>query len=68
MMNTTETVLIKEATNGYIVEHTSNTEYDMFVSEFVALDIDEALAIARDVLMHYSASDMSHLADTPIGR
>ena len=36
MMNTTETVLIKEATNGYIVEHTSNTEYDMFVFEFVA--------------------------------
>lgn len=61
-------VTIREASNGYVVEHLSESEYDKFISEFVALDIDEALAIARDLFVHYDAADMSHLVDTPIGR
>lgn len=61
-------VTIREASNGYVVEHLSESEYDKFISEFVALDIDEALAIARDLFVHYDAADMSHLVDTQIGR
>ena len=61
-------VTIREASNGYVVEHLSESEYDKFLSEFIALDIDEALAIARDLFVHYDAADMSHLVDTPIGR
>lgn len=61
-------VTIREASNGYVVEHLSESEYDKFLSEFVALDIDEALAIARDLFVHYDAADMSHLVDTQIGR
>lgn len=61
-------VTIREASNGYVVEHLSESEYDKFLSEFVALDVDEALAIARDLFVHYDAADMSHLVDTQIGR
>jgi TnpA family transposase len=61
-------VTIREASNGYVVEHLSESEYDKFLSEFIALDIDEALAIARDLFVHYDAADMSHLVDTQIGR
>ena len=61
-------VTIREASNGYVVEQVAEGEYDKYLSEFVALDIDEALAIARDLFVHYDAADMSHLADTPIGR
>ena len=61
-------VTIREASNGYVVEHVAEGEYDKYISEFVALDIDEALAIARELFVHYDAADMSHLVDTPIGR
>ena len=61
-------VTIREASNGYVVEHLSESEYDKFLSEFIALDIDEALEIARDLFVHYDAADMSHLVDTQIGR
>jgi hypothetical protein len=61
-------VTIREASNGYVVEHVAESDYDKFISEFIALDVDEALAIARDLFVHYDAADMSHLADTPIGR
>jgi len=61
-------VVIREASNGFVVEHLAESEYDRFITEFVALDIDEALAIARDLFVHYDAADMSHLVDTPIGR
>jgi hypothetical protein len=61
-------VTIREASNGYVVEHVAEGEYDKYLSEFVALDIDEALSIARDLFVHYDAADMSHLVDTPIGR
>ena len=61
-------VTIREANNGYVVEHLSESEYDKFLSEFIAFDIDEALAIARDLFVHYDAADMSHLVDTQIGR
>ena len=61
-------VTIREASNGYVVEHVDEGEYDKYLSEFVALDIDEALAIARDLFVHYDAADMSHLVDTQIGR
>lgn len=61
-------VTIREASNGYVVEHLSESEYDKFLSEFIALDVDEALAIARDLFVHYDAADMSHLVDTQIGR
>jgi TnpA family transposase len=61
-------VTIREASNGFVVEHLSESEYDKFLSEFIALDVDEALAIARDLFVHYDAADMSHLVDTPIGR
>jgi hypothetical protein len=61
-------VTIREASNGFVVEHLAESEYDKFLSEFVALDVDEALAIARDLFVHYDAADMSHLVDTPIGR
>jgi hypothetical protein len=61
-------VTIREASNGYVVEHLAESEYDKFLSEFVALDVDEALAITRDLFVHYDAADMSHLVDTPVGR
>jgi len=61
-------VTIREASNGYVVEHLAESDYDKFISEFIALDVDEALAIARDLFVHYDAADMSHLVDTPIGR
>ena len=61
-------VTIREASNGYVVEHVAEGEYEKYLSEFVALDIDEALAIASDLFVHYDAADMSHLVDTPIGR
>lgn len=61
-------ITIREASNGYVVEHLSESEYDKFLCEFIALDIDEALAIARDLFVHYDAADMSHLVDTQIGR
>jgi hypothetical protein len=61
-------VTIREASNGYVVEHVAEGEYDRYLSEFVALDIEEALAIARDLFVHYDAADMSHLVDTQIGR
>ena len=61
-------VTIREASNGFVVEYIAESEYDKFLSEFVALDIDEALAIARDLFVHYDAADMSHLVDTPVGR
>ncbi len=37
-------VTIREASNGFVVEHVAEGEYDKYLSEFVALDIDEALA------------------------
>jgi TnpA family transposase len=61
-------VTIREVSNGYVVEHIAESEYDKFLSEFIAMDIDEALAIARDLFVHYDAADMSHLVDTPVGR
>jgi len=61
-------VTIREASNGYVVEHVAESDYDKFISEFIALDVDEALAIARDLFVHYDAADMSHLADTAVGR
>ena len=61
-------VTIREASNGFVVEYVAEGEFDKYLSEFVALDIDEALAIARDLFVHYDAADMSHLVDTPIGR
>ena len=61
-------VTIREASNGYVVEHLAESDYDKFISEFIALDVDEALLIARDLFVHYDAADMSHIVDTPIGR
>jgi hypothetical protein len=61
-------VTIREVTNGYVIEHVCESEYDEFICEFVTLDIDEAVAIVRDLFMHYDAADMSHLVDTAIGR
>jgi len=60
-------VELRTVANGYVIRFSEQMNNMEVTGEFVAVDIEEALSIVRDICVAQDASiDMSHLATNVI--
>jgi predicted acetyltransferase len=66
-MTVVDYVSINKAANGYIVFYKESNNVTSVEAEFVALDIEEALDIVREIFKYDETTvNMSHIVDEKI--
>lgn len=69
MMSHVDYVTINRAANGYIVFYRETNNVTTVEAEFVALNIEEALDIVREIFVQDEATmDLGHLIDEQIAK